>query len=261
MAGRGEDWLSRRIRDNAARQWAAQAEVLSRRNRVPPPELRDEAAALHQSLTRFLQLSDSRLPRGGDRAYLMDLPPGTDRDWRPLMLRGRITPDTLAAPKDGQQLGDEVTLFHDCPHRALILRQRRNRRATDLAPYCLTLETLGFSGSYLSLCLSLPDDLREGLDRHQVVRLDVAFQSERAIRIYGRLSVAQGPNTETILRQLGDPIEGPDCTRAAEFDLGYADLSRRPVDKVWLDLLFEAPYMNAVTLSDAVLSRHPRADM
>ncbi|WCR10593.1 hypothetical protein JHW45_16345 [Paracoccus stylophorae] len=260
MAGKAQDWLSRRLRDRAVRHWDAQADALARRNRVPPPDLRDQAAALHRSLTRFLQLSDSRLPRGGG-ASLAVLPPGTDWQWRPLMLRGRISPDTLSAPADGQPLGDEVTLFHDCPHRALILRQRRNRRATDLAPYCLTLEMLGFSGSYLSLALAVPPDARQGFDRHRIVRLDALLQSERAIRIYARLNIAQGPNTETVLRQLGDPVEGRDCARTVEFDLGFADLSDRAVDKVWLDLLFEAPYMNAVTLSDAVLSRHSRAEI
>lgn len=261
MAGRSQNWLSRQIRERAARQWAAQAAALGKSNRVPPPEIRDEAAELHRSLTRFLQLSDARLPRGGSDAYLIDLPPGTDWHWCPMMLRGRIMPDTLSAPKDGQMLGDDVTLFHDCRHRALILCQRRNRRATDLSPYSLTLEMLGFSGSYLALSLAIPPEFRDRFSRNHVVRLDIKLHSERAIKIYGRLNIAQGPNTETILRQLGHPIEGRDCAREAEFDLGYADLLQRPVDKVWLDLLFEAPYMNAVTLSDAVLSRHPRAEI
>lgn len=261
MAGQGQGWLSRLIRERAARQWTAQADALTRRNRMPPPELRDEAALLHHALTQFLQLSDARSPRGGDHAAMADLPPGTDWRWRPLMLRGRISPSALVAPRNAQRLGDEVGLFHDCPHRALILHQGRNRRATDLAPYALTLETLGFSGSYLSLSLDLPADLHDGMDRFKVLRLDATLNAERAITVYGRLNVAQGPNTETMLRQLGHPIDGTGCARTVEFDLGYADLSERPVDKVWLDLIFEAPRMNAVALTDAVLSRHPRADM
>ncbi|MCF3973785.1 DUF6478 family protein [Paracoccus salsus] len=261
MAAKAQGWLARRIRDKAARQWLAQVDALARRDRPTLPEIRDEAAELHRTLTRFLQMSDARLPRGGDRADLATLPPGTDWHWRPLMLRGRITPAAMAAPRNGQRLGDEVALFHDCPHQALILRQHRNRRATDLSPYGLTLEMLGFSGSYLSLSLDLPDALRDELGPHHVLRLDTVLQAERAITVYGRLNITQGPNTETMLRQLGDPIEGRDCPRSVEFDLAYLDLTHRPIDKVWIDLIFEAPYMNAVTLSDAMLSRHPRAQM
>ena len=44
-------------------------------------------------------------------------------------------------------------------------------------------------------------------------------------------------------------------------DLGYAELSARSVEKAWLDLIFEAPFMNAVGLRDVILSRHPRAQI
>lgn len=261
MARGVEGWLSQWVRSGAARHWAGQAEALTRGRRLPPPELRDEAMQLHRSLGRFLQLADARMPRAGADADLLDLPPGTDWHWRPLLLRGRSRPAALSAPPSGQRLGDDLALFHDCPHRALILRQTRNHRATDLAPYGLLVEMLGFSGSYLSLSLDLPAGLNEDLGRHHVLRLDATLHAERSITAYARLNVAQGPNTESMLRHLGHPVDGADCRRSAEFDLGYVDLSQRPIDKVWLDLIFESPYMNAVSLSDAVLSRRPRAEI
>ncbi|WP_372801812.1 DUF6478 family protein [Paracoccus seriniphilus] len=261
MAELGLKRLSQMVRDRAAIEWARQTEKLSRSQRRPAPELMDEAADLHRTLSRFLQLSDSRVSRAGSRADLLDLPSGTDWHWRPLCLRGRLTPTALAAPKTARRLGDELAIYHDCSHRALILRQIRNRRATDVAAYGLALEVMGFSGSYLSLSLDLPSEVGQGLGKHNVLRLDAQLGAERDITVYGRLNIAQGPNTETVLRQLGEPISGQNCQRVAEFDLGYADLNRRPVDKVWLDLIFEAPYMNAVTLSDALLSRHVRAEM
>ncbi|MBU3030329.1 hypothetical protein KNW02_09375 [Paracoccus sp. XHP0099] len=237
------------------------ADALERGGGTPAPELRDEAADLHRSLGRFLQLADAHLVRRGEAAGTQDLPLGTDWHWRPLIVRGRIRPGAAVAPQNGQHLGDEVALYHDCPHQALILRQVPNRRAADLAPYALTLEMMGFSGSYLSLALALPADLNPDLGRHHVIRLDATLHSERSIVVYGRLNIAQGPNTETILRQLGHPIDGRECRRTVEFDLGFAELSQRPVDKVWLDLIFEAPRMNAVTVTEAMLSRHPRAEM
>lgn len=262
MVQGSQSWWARMVRAGAARQWSRHADSLMRGRRGgASPELRDEALELHGALARYLQLADKRMLRDDAALDLLDLPPGTDWRWRPLLLRGKITPPAMAAPQHAQALGDELTLYHDCPHQALILRQSPNLRATDLAPYGVVLEILGFAGSYLSLSLDLPPELNESLGRNHVLRLDATLHSERPITVYGRLNVAQGPNTETVLRQLGHPIEGRDCRRAVEFDLGYADLSQRPVDKVWLDLIFEAPYMNCVSLTDAVLSRHPRAEM
>lgn len=87
------------------------------------------------------------------------------------------------------------------------------------------------------------------------------LQSERPIKVYSRLNVQQGPNTEKMLRQMGEPIMGGNNGRVVEFDLGYAALSQRPVEKAWIDLIFEAPRMNAVTLRDFVASRHMRAQI
>lgn len=261
MAVADRGWLSRRIRANAARQWTR---ILGRLNRQPgplPPSLRDEARALQRSLTEVIRLADARVAAPRDSLSRMDLPAGTDRRWRPRIMTVRIGAPALVAPVTGRWLSDEVALFHDCPERALILRQSRNRRATDLTDYGLALEMMGFSGSFLSFSLTLPAEMLEDLGTNHILRLASTLQAERAITVYARLNIQQGPNTETILRQMGDPIEGRHCDRVVEFDLGYAELSHRSVDKAWLDLIFEAPYMNAVVLRDVILSRHPRAQI
>lgn len=228
--------------------------------RPPAPEICDEARALHGDLTSFLQLADLRAARARAALSGHALPPGTDWRWRPPMFGGQISPAGIAGPGNGQRLGDEVALWHDCGQSALILRQQRNRRATDLAPFGLRLEVMGFTGKYLSLALDLPEEAAEGVDGGHVLRLETVLQAERRITVYGRVNVMQGPNTEQILRQLGDPIDDWVCNRVTEFDLGYAGLSGRPVSKIWLDLIFESPHMNAVSVSDVILSRHPRAD-
>jgi hypothetical protein len=46
-----------------------------------------------------------------------------------------------------------------------------------------------------------------------------------------------------------------------EFDLAYTKLNEKRVDSMWLDLIFEGPQMNQVTLRDLTLSRRPRADV
>ena len=44
-----------------------------------------------------------------------------------------------------------------------------------------------------------------------------------------------------------------------EFDLAYSRLNEKRIDKLWLDLIFEAPDMNQVVLRDLTFSRHRRA--
>ena len=221
--------------------------------------MRDEARALRQHLSLLLMV-----PRAAPASAALQsrqFPPGSDWLWRPAILDGAMHPPAMVAPVSGRQLGPDVALWHDCPHRALILRQQPNRGATDLAGYGLRLEVLGFGGRYLSLSLELPPAARENLSTHHVLRLETVFQAERPASFYARLNIAQGVNTETILRGLGDPVQGEaGQARAIEFDLGYADLQRRPVDKLWLDLIVEAPHMNAMSLSDLVMSRHCRAE-
>lgn len=261
MARHEQGWLSRRIRARAARQWQGLLDRAQRRDSPVPRDMRDEARDLQQILTRYLHTTQTRSLGASDSLARMELPAGTDWRWRPEILRARNAIPALVAPPSGRWLSDEVALFHDCPKRALILRQARNRRATDLSDYALALEVMGFEGSFLSFSLGFPAQALEGLGGHHVVRLESTLQSERPITVYARLNIQQGPNTEKILRQMGDPIEGANCNRVVEFDLGYADMSQRSVEKVWLDVIFEAPFMNAVALRDVILSRHARAQI
>ena len=261
MARHEQGWLSRRIRARAACQWQSLLDRAQRRNGPVPGDIRDEARDLQQILTRYLHTTEIRSLGARDSLSRMELPAGTDWRWRPEILRARNATSALVAPPSGRWLSDEVALFHDCPQRALILRQSRNRRATDLSDYALALEVMGFEGSFLSFSLGFPAEALEGLGGHHIIRLEATLQSERAITVYARLNIQQGPNTEKILRQMGDPIEGATCNRVVEFDLGYAEMSQRSVEKVWVDVIFEAPSMNAVALRDVILSRHARAQI
>ena len=44
-----------------------------------------------------------------------------------------------------------------------------------------------------------------------------------------------------------------------EFDLAYSKLNEKRVEKAWIDLIFEGPEMNQITLRDLTFSRRPRA--
>lgn len=244
--------------DRSRVDWARLADRQDRKPRPVDPELRERAQALHRQLGRFLQASDPWMlrPVGVPDA---DLPPGTDWHWRPRLFMGRISPQAIAAPGNGHRLGEDAALWHDCGHKALILRQRSRPRPGQAACHGLVIEMLGFSGSFLSLALDLPAEALDGLAAERILRLDTVVDAERPITLYARINLVQGPNTQTVLRQLGHPVAGQGAARQAEFDLAYADLANRPVERAWLDLIFEAPRMNAVTVNDAVLSGRPRA--
>ncbi|MCW1956322.1 MAG: DUF6478 family protein, partial [Roseobacter sp.] len=63
--------------------------------------------------------------------------------------------------------------------------------------------------------------------------------------------------TEQIVREL--PLNQPDVV--VEFDLAYSKINEKRVERIWLDLIFEGPDMNQVTLRDLTFSRRPRAEL
>ena len=154
-------------------------------------------------------------------------------------------------------LGDEVTLFHDCERSELSLRQLRNKRESDLAPFGLRMDVFRFDGSFLSLVVDLPYASVDGLRRKHLLRLDVIVEMESPLEIFARLNIKHGPNTEQIVREL--PLNEEEIM--VEFDLAYTNLNEKRVEKAWVDLIFEGPEMNQVILRDLTFCRYPRAEL
>ncbi|MFT4013378.1 MAG: DUF6478 family protein [Paracoccus sp. (in: a-proteobacteria)] len=260
MAMRPRKWLERRTREAAARQWAAMAEDVEFMSRGRIRGLTDEALSLRSSLNRFLMRGDRKATLSRAALAALPLPGGTDWRWRPGFMAGKITPRGIAAPQSGTRLGDRAAVWHDCAERALILEQVQNPRATDLSPYGLRLEVFGFSGSFLSLSIDLPAEALDGLTRNHVLRLEAMFLVERPINVYARLNIGHGPNTEEMLQLLRGMEEGLQSQQVVEFDLAYTEMNEKRLEKIWLDLIFEAPRMSAVETRELFFSRHLRAD-
>lgn len=222
--------------------------------------LSQDALALRASLNRFLMRGDRKAALSRVALDALHLPGGTDWRWRPGFMAGRISPRGIAGPASGTRLGDRAAVWHDCPQQALILEQVVNPRATDLSPYGLRLEVFGFAGDFLSVSVDLPAEALEGLGREHVLRLEAAVVVERPMPIYARLNIGHGPNTEELLLQLRDPEGGLHSQQVLEFDLAYTQMNERRLEKIWLDLIFEGPRMNAVEIREMFLSRHLRAD-
>ena len=89
------------------------------------------------------------------------------------------------------------------------------------------------------------------------MRLDALVDMEKPLEIFARLNIKHGPNTEQIVREL--PLHDKEVF--VEFDLAYTKLNEKRVDRMWLDLIFEGPQMNQVTLRDITFSRYPRAEL
>ena len=133
----------------------------------------------------------------------------------------------------------------------------RNTREEDIAPYGLRMDVFRFDGSFLSLVVDLPGEAADGLRRTHLMRMSCIVEMEKPLEIFARLNIKHGPNVEQVVREL--PLHEKEVM--VEFDLAYTKLNEKRVEKLWLDLIFEGPEMNQVTLRDLTFSRRPRAEL
>ena len=215
------------------------------------------ARLLRSHLTRLIHAADERLALPMIGAASFPKPHNADWAWRPELWRGPLAQLGLSSVQTKSMLGGEVTLFHDCDYSELTLRQLRNTHEEDLAPYGLRMDVFRFDGSFLSLVVDLPPEACAGMKRSHLIRMGCIVEMEKTLEIFARLNVRHGPNTEQIVREL--PLDSKEVV--VEFDLAYSNLNEKRVDKAWVDLIFEGPQMNQVTLRDLTFSRRPRAQL
>lgn len=257
MAGEANTLIGRLLQQGAIARWATAA------RRAPIAELevlrgqRHRARRLRQLLDELTFVADNRLalPRIGSNAF--SRPGGTEWSWRPQLWRGPLGQKGMAAVESKTSLGDEVTIFHDCKISELTLRQVRNNREQDLAPFALRMDVFRFDGSFLSLVIDAPQSACEGLQRRHIIRLSMIMEVEKSIEVFARLNVKHGPNTEQLVLEI--PEGSPEVN--LEFDLGYSELNEKRIERMWLDLIFEGPEMNQVTIRDMTFCRFPRAEI
>lgn len=218
---------------------------------------RAQARKLRQSMDELMAVADNKLllPMIGSNAF--PKPHGTDWSWRPQVWREPLARTGMASVASNTKLGSELTLFHDCQQTELSLRQLRNQREADLAPFGMRMDVFNFDGSFLSLVLDMPEDMMAGLSRRHLVRLDTIVELEKPLEIFARLNIRHGPNTEQMVREL--PLHKSEVM--VEFDLAYSEINEKRIEKVWVDLIFENPQMSQVTLRDLTFGRRPRAEL
>ena len=216
-----------------------------------------QADRLRSVLDRFAQIAEPRLAND----VLIEVPEtlAGQIEWsgRPAFWLGEASPRALVAPESGIELGEGVKLFHDCPRREIALRQHVNRMAPSRAAYGLSLDVMGFEGSYLSLVLDLPSAALTELGQSHVLSVNFDFQADRDLGIFVRLNLKCGPNTVNMLREV--PRDG--SGHAVEFDLAYLDMDASRLESGWIDVMFEAPQYLGLDLRDVMLFRSRRAEV
>lgn len=255
MAGNRISILDRVTHRHTVRRWARAARNANDSKISELRGLRSAARLLRTHLDRLIHRADERLalPAIGSTAF--PRPHNADWAWRPELWRGSLPSPGMSSVQTKSMLGNEVTLFHDCAFSELTLRQLRNLREEDLAPYGVRLDVFKFDGSFLSLVIDLPEVAIKGLTKNHLLGMNTIVEMEKPLEIFARLNVRHGPNTEQIVREL--PLNQEDVT--VEFDLAYSKLNEKRVERAWVDLIFEGPEMNQVTLRDLTFSRRPRA--
>ena len=219
-------------------------------------QLRQRARSLARRIDKVLHVAEERLalPLPGEAGVRR--PMHSDWAWRPELWRGPVKPNGFAMVENKTPIGQEAKVFHDCALSELSVRQLRNTKAEDIAAYGVRMDVFRFDGSFLSLVVDLPPGGVEGLKRRHLIRLEIRVETEKPLEIFGRINVRHGPNVEQLVRE----FEGSNGELAIDFDMAATRLNEARVERAWLDLIFEGPEMNAITLRDVTMSRRPRAE-
>lgn len=250
-------FLSTLVHDRVVARWAKLARGADKVSLRRLRERRSMARELRVHLDKLIHVADNRLalPLIGNTAF--HKPHGSDWTWRPELWRGPMHTPGMSSVQNRSMLGGEVTLFHDCRFSELTLRQVRSHRESDLAPYGVRLDVFKFDGSFLSLVIDLPPEAVQGLTKDHLIRLDTIVEMEKPLEIFARLNIQHGPNTEQIVREL--PLHEQEIM--VEFDLAYTRMNEKRIERAWIDLIFEGPEMNQVTIRDVTFSRRLRAEL
>ena len=257
MAGRIAGLFESVLHRGSLRRWGRAGEEVAKADLETLRKWRGRARALRRNLDLVIHEAEHRLALPVIGSNVIRKPMGTDWSWRPMPWKGPLPVPGLAAVPGKALIGEGTTLFHDCRRSELTLRQIRNTRESDIAPFGLRMDVFQFDGSFLSLVLDLPDDVARGLKQRHLIRLDVIVEMEKPLEIFARLNIKHGPNVEQIVREL--PLHEAEVM--VEFDLAYSKMNEKRVESLWVDLIFEGPEMNQVILRDVTFSRRPRAEL
>ena len=216
-----------------------------------------EALALQRQLGEVLcRINDELHHRlGGSRTYQH----GANMlwSWRPELWTVPCPSSLGPVAQSGARLTSNTKVFFDDADCAVIIKQFRNDISEGFAPYGVALELFQFEGNFLSLAIDLPDVLYDTFAKDELIGLSGAIFTERPTEFTVRLNIKHGPNTEQL-------IQAQDLNHSeigAEFDLKHLKINVNRVEKIWLDLVFETPNFNRISVTDLAFSKRPRVEI
>lgn len=257
MAGVFSSVIDRMFQQRILRRWGAAAETAATADLETLRGLRARARALRRNLDKVIHEAEHRLALPVIGSNIIRKPLGTDWAWRPELWKGPIPVPGFSSVPGKAEIYPGTTIFHDCRRSELTVRQVRNTRESDIAPFGVRMDVFRFDGSFLSLVVDLPEDAARGLRQKHLLRMDVIVEMEKPLEIFARLNIKHGPNVEQIVREL--PLNEEEVM--VEFDLAYSKMNEKRVERLWIDLIFEGPEMNQIILRDVTFSRRPRAEL
>ncbi len=257
MAGRISGLIDTLLHRRSLRRWGKAGEQLDTVDLATLRRWRGRARALRRNLDVVIHEADHRLALPVIGSNVVRKPMGTDWWWRPMLWKGPMPVPGMASVAGKQMICEGTTIFHDCRRTELTVRQIRNTREADIAPFGFRMDVFRFDGSFLSLVIDLPEEASRGLKLKHLIRMDVIVEMEKPLEIFARLNIKHGPNVEQIVREL--PLHEEEVM--VEFDLAYSKMNEKRVERLWVDLIFEGPEMNQVILRDVTFSRRPRAEL
>lgn len=257
MLDRLRSLIEERRHRRSLRRWEAAGQSATEIGLSELRELRRKARQVRRRIDTLNHVAVSRLtlPVIGSKAIRK--PARTEWAHRPEAWAGPVMPSGVAQVQTKTAIGSELTIFHDCPKSEMAFRQVRNTREEDFAPFGLRMDVFNFDGSFLSLAIEMPRGALEGLKRTHLIGLNIVVDSERPQEIFARLNVRHGPNTEQIVREL----DRSHRENFVEFDLFSTQFNEDRGEAMWIDLIFEGPSMNQVTVRDLTVIRRPRANI
>lgn len=167
----------------------------------------------------------------------------------PEFLSTLVPPGVWREPEANLSIGAGLTVFHDFTGGAFTLSQRPNRARTPKRRYELFFESYEFEGSYLSLVVEPPRDLkRPAMGETVAVTLDM--RASRPVKAFLRLNIKGARGADTLYAE-GEIGQG----RASfEFDMSFATYEMGPEDGMWLDIIIDRPRMVEFSIEDLTLA-------
>jgi len=257
MVHNNQTFLKRLLNRRFLRRWEQLADNVDKMGLERLRDLRGRARLIRRQLDRVIHEAEHRLALSVCGSNAIRKPKGSDWVWRPDLWRGQIPVPGVSTVPGRAQICEGATVFHDCRRSELTVRQIRNTREADLAPFGVRMDVFRFDGSFLSMVIDLPPEAVQGLKLRHLVRLDAIIEMEKPLEIFVRLNIKHGPNVEQIVREL--PLNEEEVM--VEFDLAYTKMNEKRIERLWVDLIFEGPEMNQIILRDVTFARRPRADL